>query len=472
MMNYGRFFVVAVYDSSEETLKILKEGNPFAILLRPKLLSDEVEFINFMNFVNEMRNFGKNFLVVTDHEGGQLEVVPAVPQSPGNGLFGAVGDEEFVEKYAEMSGRIMRDLGLDMVFSPVLDLRFEASSSVVGMRSFGKDPETVARLGEAMIEGYRKANVISCAKHFPGHGRAVLDSHSDVVYVDATLEDLIRSDLVPFKRAVEAGVGAVMTAHVIFRYIDNRPASVSRKFIGEILRGEFGFDGVVISDSVEMKSLSAVLDEEEQVIEFFKAGGDVMIVEIENYEKYSEILKDVVESGKLDRRSLESSLERIERLVDSHDFPPTPGFLAESVKRAVRFEDLPEKLKNDMILLIPRAKSLSPADTTEKFYSSIKSIAEKHFENIKTIEYDPDFPEISEIPDGTILDVVVDSFRNRSLVEFHHSLSDRAIYIIARDPYDERFYSDFPRVVTYSLTPLVFDHVFKTLKKLQGGEGS
>ncbi len=457
----GRLFFVRVEDASERTLEILRRRKPYGILLSPEVLSKPEELYRLLHLVDDMGGA----LMVTDHEGGQLETIPYIPPSPGNLAFGSVGDPKIVERYAEVSGRIMKALGLNMVFAPVLDLKHGDSGGVMDLRVFGEDPEVVSELGIAAIDGYERAGIMACAKHFPGHGRTSVDSHEELPVVSADVEEIERTDLVPFERAVYRGVGAVMLAHVVYSSFDERPASISEVFIREILRESWGYDGLIISDSVDMKALWKNYSTGEQIRRFYGSGGDSMIVPMRLYEEYAERLENHVKGGIVPRSLVEDSAERFERALERYPSTGGFGFFMDLLEKHVTFKNIERSVGESPKVLLPRPKNLSPADTTESFYHGIKELALKHFPNAEIVEYDLDEPEDVDVS-GDVIDIVVDSYRSEKLLNFHRSIGGNVVYIIARDPYDERFYSDRPLVVTRSLTPYVFDFVFEKLKNL------
>jgi beta-N-acetylhexosaminidase len=172
-------------------------------------------------------------------------------------------------------GRELADLGITVDCTPVLDLRFPgAHAGVVGDRALGGDAELVAALGRAVCEGLLAAGVEPVIKHIPGHGRALVDSHHDLPRVDASLEELRQTDFVPFRRLADTRWG--MTSHVVYTAIDaERPATQSPKVISEIIRGEIGFDGLLLTDDLSMKALEGSLGE--RTARALAAGCDVAL---------------------------------------------------------------------------------------------------------------------------------------------------------------------------------------------------
>lgn len=204
--------------------------------------------------------------VLIDQEGGRVARLrpPAWRKAPAAGCFGVIAERDLNQAIeaarlnAQLMGRELADLGITIDCAPVLDLLLPGAHSVVGDRAFGTSPEIVAQLGRAVAEGLHAAGITPLIKHIPGHGRALVDSHHALPQVDAPLDDLRRADFVPFRRLSDLPWG--MTCHVVYTAIDaKRPATTSTTVIHDIIRGEIGFDGVLISDDLSMEALQGGL---------------------------------------------------------------------------------------------------------------------------------------------------------------------------------------------------------------------
>jgi beta-N-acetylhexosaminidase len=200
--------------------------------------------------------------VLIDQEGGRVARLrpPAWRRAPAAGRFGVLAAQdaaaalEAARLNAELMGRELAGLGISVDCAPVLDLQFEGASNVVGDRGFATDPELVARIGRAVCEGLLAAGITPVLKHLPGHGRALVDSHHALPEVDASLAALRETDFVPFRRL--ADMPWAMTSHVLYKAIDPvRPATTSPIVIDDIIRGEIGFKGVLVSDDLSMNAL-------------------------------------------------------------------------------------------------------------------------------------------------------------------------------------------------------------------------
>src|SRR5690606_34075683 len=194
-------------------------------------------------------------LVSIDQEGGRVARLGApVVKLPPMRALGERDDADLTRRAARVLGAQLLALGIGVDFAPVLDVDTNPANPVIGDRSFGRDPETVIRHALAFAEGLREAGVIACGKHFPGHGDTDLDSHLALPRIAHDRARLDRVELAPF-RAARGKVPTIMTAHVVFDAIDpSVPATLSRAVIEGVLRGELGYDGVIVSDDLEMKA--------------------------------------------------------------------------------------------------------------------------------------------------------------------------------------------------------------------------
>ncbi len=201
-----------------------------------------------------------DLLIAVDEEGGDVTRLEAATGSsfPGNLALGAVDDVELTRRVAAAIGGELAAVGLNLDLAPVADVIVDAANPIVGVRSFGSDPELVARHVAAFVEGLQSVGVAGCAKHFPGHGETAADSHLELPTAEIDRETLVGRALPPFRAAVEAGVRAVMTAHIRVPAVAEEPATLSPELIG-LLRSELGFRGLVMTDALEMRAISGTV---------------------------------------------------------------------------------------------------------------------------------------------------------------------------------------------------------------------
>ena len=218
-------------------------------------------------------------IIGIDQEGGQLiAITTGATALPGNMALGATRSPELAEQAGKVLGRELLAMGLTMNFAPSVDVNVNPDNPVVGVRSFGDDPALVAELGAAMIRGIQSEGVLATAKHFPGHGDTAVDSHHDMQVVQHSIERMHDVELRPFRAAIYAGVKAIMTAHILYSALDDRnPVSLSKAILNGLLRQEMGFNGLIITDAMDMGAVSR-LGERESVEAALNAGTDLVLL--------------------------------------------------------------------------------------------------------------------------------------------------------------------------------------------------
>jgi beta-N-acetylhexosaminidase len=240
-------------------------------------------------------------LVAVDQEGGRVARLrePWTVWPPLRAI-GRSGSAELARRMGESIAAELRACGIRCDFAPVVDVDTNPANPVIGDRSFGDDPEAVGRFACAFIAGLQGGGVAASAKHFPGHGDTEVDSHLELPVVDHGLSRLEDVELRPFRRAVEAGVATVMTAHVLVRELDDRlPATLSPRVVGELLRAKLGYRGVVVSDDLEMKAVAKSWRAGAASVLAARAGADLLLV-CSSAEAQVEALEELVRARERD----------------------------------------------------------------------------------------------------------------------------------------------------------------------------
>ncbi len=255
--------------------------------------------------------------IAVDQEGGAVSSAPWVAPQPAAARVGARGNPAEARAIAEEMGRELLRAGVNTDLAPVVDTGFGAA---IGARSFGEDPQLVAKMGAAAVEGFKAAGVVSAAKHFPNHGAATSDSHVSLPVVNHDLTTLRSHDLPPFEAAIEAGVSMVMVGHLVYPAIDpERPASLSPEAIG-MLREELGFEGVVVTDDLAMAGATGGGSPARAAVEAVKAGADLLVISSppqQQADAYDAVL-EAIESGEIPRGQIQASVERVLRVKESY----------------------------------------------------------------------------------------------------------------------------------------------------------
>ncbi len=253
-------------------------------------------------------------LLAADVERGAGQQFTGCLALPPFGALGSLDDAEVMRRAARITARELKSLGLNWAFAPVADLDIAPYSPIVGTRAIGGTPQTVATLVAEWIDACQAEGVLACVKHFPGHGRADGDSHVALPSVFAGAEDLWNTDLAPFRAAIDAGVASLMTAHVSYPSLDpsNAPATLSAPLLGELLRGVLEFDGLVVSDALEMDGVLAAGSEAEIVIAAMRAGCDVLLSPMD-VSAAAQALAVASITGGIDEARLEDAVARRDR---------------------------------------------------------------------------------------------------------------------------------------------------------------
>ncbi|WP_083436511.1 glycoside hydrolase family 3 protein [Paenibacillus sp. P22] len=260
-------------------------------------------------------------LVSIDQEGGMVaRIVDGVTLMPGNMALGATGSEQAAYETARISGEELRKLGINLNLAPCLDVNNNPDNPVINVRSFGDRPELVSRLGAAAVRGYQAAGVSATVKHFPGHGDTSVDSHHDLPVVPHDRARLDAVELPPFKAAIEAGTDLIMTAHICLPSLDSSgvPSTLSKPVLTGLLRGDLGYEGVIVTDCLEMDAIDRFYGPGQGSVKAIEAGADLLLVS-HTPEKQLAALEAVaaaVENGQLDEARIDESLERILALKD------------------------------------------------------------------------------------------------------------------------------------------------------------
>ena len=208
----------------------------------------------------------------------------------------------------------MREYGFDLNLAPVADVNTNPKNIVIGNRSFGNDPNLVSEMVRAYIEGLHSAGVLSCTKHFPGHGDTTSDTHTGRVVLYKTWDELLTSELIPFKETMDE-TDIIMIAHITLPEVtgDGLPASMSGELIQGKLRGELGYDGVVVTDSMAMKAVADYYGPGEAAITAIEAGADIVLMPFD-YKEAFDAVYDAVLSGRLSEERIDVSVCRILKL--------------------------------------------------------------------------------------------------------------------------------------------------------------
>lgn len=263
-----------------------------------------------------LANTGHPAFLMIDQEGGPIvRLSGEAVNVPGAMALAATGNVENAYLAGELTGRQLAEAGVNFDIAPSLDINCNPDNPVIGVRSYGDTPKQVAEYGLAMMNGLKAQGVVACVKHFPGHGDTKEDSHLSLPMVDKTEEELWQMELVPFVKAAEADAPALMSSHVVYPALepDRVPATMSRRIMTELLRGKLGYEGVTVSDSMEMAAIQTYYGVSEGVLAAVNAGVDIVLIShsMELAADAIKMLERVAADGGLDDAEMAASVERI-----------------------------------------------------------------------------------------------------------------------------------------------------------------
>jgi beta-N-acetylhexosaminidase len=271
------------------------------------------------------RTAERPLLLAIDQEGGQVARLRAgFTEVPPMRAVGATGSPALARELGKVIGRELRAVGFDMNYAPVLDIDTNPDNPIIAARSFGRTPEIVTEMGLALAAGLQEVGVAACGKHFPGHGDTSQDSHLELPTLPHAMERLERVELAPFQAAARAGIASFMTAHVIFEAVDAKhPATMSRAVLTGILREKLGYDGLVVTDDVEMKAIADNYGVEEAVLLGLNAGVDHFLCchTAELAHRAIEAIVKAVESGKVSGETLAKATRRFGEVRTRYELP-------------------------------------------------------------------------------------------------------------------------------------------------------
>ncbi len=310
-------------------LEWLSEGRIAGVILFARNVSGPAQLAELTQACHEAAPYP--ILVAIDQEGGTVaRLREGFTEAPGAMALGATGSEQLAEQVAAVLGAEMRAVGVNWNLAPVLDLADTSNvhNPSVGVRTFGADPEHVARFGVAQVRGFQGANVAATAKHFPGKVQSPVDPHVDLPVVESPLEEMRRTDLVPFRAAIQAGIASVMIAHVQFLALDpEHPSTLSRRVITGLLREELGFGGVVVSDCMEMGAITRRYSPAQSALLAAQAGADVILVSHtrERQEEAYRALAQAARDGQLPAETIQAAARRVQALAERYAVTEPPA---------------------------------------------------------------------------------------------------------------------------------------------------
>ena len=338
-----------ITELNDEIRECVKKNHFGGTILFAENFKDAEQTYRLVCDLQETNRKGSNIplIVSVDQEGGSVSRVGFGTTGIGNMALTATKDPSAAKEMAAIHGNELKALGINADFAPVLDVNNNASNPVIGVRSFSDDPEVVSEYGVAFLEGMQGTGVISTLKHFPGHGDTDTDSHTGFPSIDKTYDELKACELVPFRAAIDNGAEMIMTAHIQYPQIEKEtyistttgekvclPATMSRTILTDILRGDMGFDGVIVTDALDMGAIADNFEFEDVICMTINAGADMLILPIitntdlfEQTNGVVELTAGLVKEGKISEETIDAAVRRILTLKEKHGILDQTDFM-------------------------------------------------------------------------------------------------------------------------------------------------
>jgi beta-N-acetylhexosaminidase len=434
---------------------------------------------------------GVPLLISTDQEQGVVtRVGPPATQLPGNMALGAGRSVPNAFDAAQITGTELRAIGINQDFAPVSDVNVNAQNPVIGVRSFGSDPSLVSDLVSASVDGFRSSNVAATAKHFPGHGDTATDSHYGVPIINHSRAEWERIDAPPFRAAISRGIDTIMTAHIVVPALDPSgvPATLSKPIITDILRGELGYDGVVITDALTMQGVRDSFGDDRIPVLALRAGVDQLLMPAPGMLdlEYNAVL-DAVRSGELTEDRIDRSVHRVLQLKMSRGlFTSKNVFVDESQVSSLvgidAHQQRAQEITDTTVTVVKDdANTLPLANGAQKILVTGASVTPDLAERISARGPAATAYDTGTAPDGSAIaaavaqaqasdEVVVATDKawadagQQTLVKQLLATGKPVVVVAVRDPYDIAYFTDAPTyLATFSTTAISVESLTRVL---------
>ena len=312
--------------------------------------------------------------VAADYERGLGQFIDGT-LFPSNMAISATGNPLNSYTQGEITAKEAISIGVNMIFAPVLDINNNPNNPIINFRSYGDNAETVINFSTPFIQGIQDQGLIACGKHFPGHGDTDADSHTSLPVINKTVEELYSNELLPFKNACDINIKSIMIGHVLFPNIDkNNPATLSKKITNDILRKQWEYEGLIITDALEMGAISEITWHEEAAVRAVEAGADIILLPLNSVSAIKAIY-DAVKEGRISEKRINDSFFRIieqkERLLPIYDRSKNL-IEAKSNIKIYKNKLAAQKIANESITIVKNENNLIPLNV--KKYEKITHI--------------------------------------------------------------------------------------------------
>lgn len=419
-------------------------------------------------------------LVGTDQEQGLVaRLGPPATQFPGAMALGAGRSMTDAREAARVTGTELKAVGINTNFAPVADVNVDPDNPVIGVRSFSSDPLLAARMVSAQVRGYQEdAGIVAAAKHFPGHGDTDVDSHHGLPLIGHSRQEWAEIDQPTFRAAIAAGVDMIMTAHLVAPSLDARevPATLSRPILTGILREEMGYEGVIITDALDMAQVTEQFSDEEVAVKALEAGVDMLLMSPAPLKARDAILA-ALDSGRLSQRHIDQKVERILRMKYTRGISAAPVIDENAIEKLVGSTEhraIADEVTDGSITLVRRS-ALLPFATAGRTVlvtgwgdTFAESLAAAFTEAgavsmSMTTGTTPSVNEITQVLQAALsVDLTVVLTMNAApdspqvtLVNRLQASGVNVVAVAVRNPYDVAYHSAHNALCTYSHAPMV-----------------
>ncbi len=321
----GQLFVVGFEgkDIDEDTKNLIQDLKIGGLIFFGRNIEDANQTRELISSLKKLNKINKIPLFISiDEEGGKVSRLPKeFNKLPEAVDIGDANSQDLSFEYGKLLGLRLNSLGFNTNYAPVMDINSNPRNPVIGNRAFGNSPEVVSKNGVQVMKGMKSQGIIPVIKHFPGHGDTDVDSHIGLPVVNKSIEDIRKFELTPFKKSIEEGADMIMVAHIIFPEIDREyPSTMSKEVIEDILRGELGFEGVVISDDLTMGAITKNYSLEEATLKFFQSGGDIALIchGVDDIRETYGYIEEQIDNGNLKIEDIDKKVRRIIELKNRY----------------------------------------------------------------------------------------------------------------------------------------------------------
>ncbi len=498
------------YDNIKNALSAYNYAGVILFAENTPDIESSIKFVDFLQNANKDNK--SRLLIAIDQEGGYVTRLGIGTSMPGNMALGATNNPKYAYEAGKIIGKELKALGINTNFAPVVDINSNQGNTVIGVRSFSDDADTVTNFGEQLMKGLQSENIITSLKHFPGHGDTITDTHNGLAIVNKTYDELKQVELKPFQKLTSSDI--VMTAHIQFPKIDETtyvskkdnntytlPATLSKKILTDILRNDLGYEGIIVTDALDMKAISENFGLVDASIRAINAGADILLMPF-TYDSEVNELKEYVKNlalkvgNEINEENVNNSVKRILKLKEEKGLlEKYDSFnLEESIKNAKNIVSSKEnhdkqfEITKKAITMIKNENNVLPLNGDDKtvilyqYSSHIEAVNNalsmlkeegsiKNSDNISIYPFNSDnLNETKSNINGAKNVILINSLYNASslssssldkmneIIDYVHKNNGKAIFMSTHLPYDvTRFNSADAIVLTYLANGIKFN---------------